>query len=342
MAAGDKVTLRDVAAAAGVSVGTVSNYLNGRARLAPVTAERVRQAVARLGYVNGSSSRGSFGAGRATTLTLAVTSLVQPYFAELAEHVIAAADERGCGVLVQSIGVNRSRMTRCVEAVARGSTDGLIISPLLMGEGDAALFAGGYPLVVLGTQPFEAPCPNVTVDNVRAGYDATMHMIRAGRTHIALVGGELGPLRSSRSCRAEGYRMALADAGLPFDRHLVHGIYDWNSLEGARAMDVLLEYDPAIDAVVACDDLLAFGVMRRLRDRGIGIPDDVRVIGMDDIDQGRYAVPTLSTVDLGKRVVAARAVDLLLDQVRDCRRAEAGQVTVRHSLVLRDSSPAFD
>ncbi|KAB8290326.1 LacI family DNA-binding transcriptional regulator [Bifidobacterium avesanii] len=334
-----RVTLREVAARAGVSIGTVSNYLSGRARLSGETAARVKAAVDELGYVANAAAR-TLKTGRTMTLTLAVVSLNQPYFAELAEQVIAAADERGYGVIVQSLGASRARVEKCVDAARRGVTDGLIVSPTLMGERDARLFEGTYPLVVLGTQPFEAPAPNITVDNVKAAYDATAHLIRAGRTRIALVGGEFGPLRNSRSCRAEGYRAALNDAGLPFDPRLVHGIYDWNSMEGARAVDVLMEYAPNFDAVLACDDLLALGVMRRLMDRGLRIPDDVRVVGMDDIGQSRYSVPTLTSVDLGRQNVAVEAVDSLIAQAAAGRRAAPELRYVAHRLICRDSSPA--
>lgn len=337
---GGRATLYDVAARAGVSIGTVSNYLHGNVRVSPETAKRVREAIGDLGYVANAAAR-TLKTGRTNTFTLAVSSLSQPYFAELAEQVIAAADARGCGVIVQSTGLSRSRIDKCIDMAKHGLTDGLIISPVLMGERDAQLFAGNYPLVLLGTQPFDAPCPNVTVDNVKASYDATMHLIHAGRTRVAFVGGEFGPLRTSRTCRARGYRMALEDAGLPFDMRLVRPVYDWNSLEGALAVDALLESVPDFDAVLACDDMLALGVMRRLLDRGRGIPDDVRVIGMDDVDQSRYAVPTLSTVDLGKQTVAEEAVRALLEQVEERRRGESSVRYVMHRLMFRDSSPAL-
>lgn len=332
------VTLHDVAAAANVSIATVSNYLSGYPHMRPATKERVRKAIDDLGYVANRAAR-TLKTGRTGLITFSVSDLRQTYFAELAERIIAAARYRGYGVMIESTGLNRGREIDSIATVKRRMTDGLIISPACMGADDAAVFEGTYPLVMLGAQPFEAPCPHILVDNVQAAYDATTHLIKAGCSRIALVGGAEDGVESSRTARVRGYVRALEAAGRPVRRDMIRTVDDWNALGGARAVAALFDDGIRPDGIVACNDHLAIGVMRQLKDLGLSIPGDVRVVGFDNIEDSRFSIPSLTSVDLNADMVAIKAVDSVIDQAMAGGRAEACVEHVPHSLAYRASSP---
>lgn len=333
-----RATLHDVAALAGVSVTTVSNYLSGYPYMRAATKDRVKAAIDELGYMANPAAR-TLKTGRTGLLTLAVSDLRQSYFAELAERIIAAARYRGYGVMVQSTGLDRAQEIESIASVRSRMTDGLIISPAALRGDDASQFEGDYPLVMLGVQPFAAPCPHFLVNNAQAAHDATMHLIKAGCRSIAIVGGELEGAASSRTERARGYRMAIEEAGLPYDPRMIRAVRDWNSLGGAQAVMALQDDGIRVDGILACNDHLAFGVMRQIKDEGRSIPDDVRVVGFDNIDESRYSIPSLTTVDQSADDVAIKAVDSAIAQVEAGHRAEAGLTYVPYSIVFRASSP---
>lgn len=335
---GGRATLHDVAALAGVSVATVSNYLSEYPYMRQSTKDKVQAAIDQLGYVANPAAR-TLKTGRTGLLTLSVSDLRQTYFAELAERIIAAARHRGYGVMVESTGLERAREVESVQSVRRHLTDGLIISPARMTASDASVFDGDYPLVMLGVQPFEAPCPHYLVDNVRAAYDATMHLVKAGCRRIALVGGALSGDESSRTARARGYRLAIEESGQRYDPRMVREVADWNSLGGARAVTALFDDGIKPDGILAGNDHLAFGVMRQIRDLGMNIPENVRVVGFDNIDESRYSIPSLTTVDQSSDAVAIKAVDSVAAQIESGGRAPASVEYVPHELVYRASSP---
>ncbi|WP_240811898.1 LacI family DNA-binding transcriptional regulator [Bifidobacterium avesanii] len=333
-----RVTLREVAAAAHVSVATVSNYLSGYPYMRATTKERIERAIGELGYVANTAAR-TLKTGRTGLLTLSVSDLRQAYFAELSERIIAAARDRGYGVLIESTGLDRARELASPTNVLNHATDGLIVSPAMLTARDTDVFAGDYPLVMLGVQPFTPPCPYFVVDNVRAAYDATTHLIQAGCRRIAIIGGELSGPPSSRTTRALGYRRALEAHGIAFDQRLVRPVKDWNGLAGARAVTALLDDGLRPDGILACNDHLAFGAMRQVRDLGMNIPEDVRVVGFDNIDEARFSIPSLTTVDQSADAVAAKAVGSVIAQIEAGRRAPAMLEHVPHRLVYRASSP---
>lgn len=335
---GRRQTLRDVAAEAHVSIATVSNYLSGYPYMRETTKKRVQQAIDDLGYVVNNAAR-TLKTGRTGLLTLSVSDLRQAYFAELSERIIAAARYRGYGVLIESTGLDRSRELASPTNVLNHATDGLIVSPAMLTERDTEVFAGDYPLVMLGVQPFTPDCPHFVVNNVQAAYDATTHLIAAGCRRIAIIGGELEGRPSSRTARAEGYRRAIEDHGMAFDLRLVRSVRDWNGLAGAHAVTALLDDGLRPDGIVACNDHLAFGAMRQVKDLGMNIPEDVRVVGFDNIDEARFSIPSLTTVDQSADALAIKAVDSIIAQIEAGHRAPAGLEYVPHRLVYRASSP---
>lgn len=336
-----RVTLHDVAREAGVSIATVSYYLSGRPYVKDSTRARVQAAIDKLGYVANSSAR-TLKTGCTGMLTLTVASLKQPYYAEFAERVIAAAYRSDYRVMVESAGFHRGR-SGGVEAVRSGMSDGLIVTPTMLRRSDAALLDGDYPLVMVGTHPFDPICPEFSVDNVQAAFDATMHLVRSGCRRIAFIGAEPRVPDADQMVgqqRLEGYRWALREAGMAFDDRLVRSAFIWDMDNGANAVSGLVGARLGIDGIVVGNDVMALGVIRRLDNYGIRVPRDVRVIGFDNVQQDRVNIPSVASVDVGLREVAERAVDSLVRQIRDGRRAAPASVTVAHRVICRESAPA--
>jgi DNA-binding LacI/PurR family transcriptional regulator len=331
------VTMHDVAARAGVSVKTVSNVVNRYPHIKPETRERVERAIADLGYTVNLTAR-NLRQGRTGIIGLAVPELSLPYFAELADSVMQAAESRGTVVLIEQTGAVREKELEVLRSQRRLLTDGLIFSPLALGPEEGRLLDVSYPLVLLGERIFGAGVDHVTMSNVEASRAATQHLIDVGRRHIAVIGVHPDEQMGSAALRLQGYRAALDAAGLPFDPALVGEAGLWHRSTGAAAMERLLDQGVAIDGVFAMNDALALGALHVLHARRVDVPAQVAVVGFDDVDDAAYAAPPLSTIAPGREQIATTAVDLLLERIAGGGPAEPRRVVAGFELVVRESS----
>ena len=329
--------LKDVAERAGVSVKTVSNVVNGYVHVRPNTRARVEQALAELNYRPNLSAR-NLRLGRTGVIALAIPELDQPYFAELARYVVAAAARHRWTVLIDQT-EGALEQERTVAAGIRDQLiDGLIISPLALSAADLAADFDGTPMVLLGERVDHGPADHVVVDNVAAAREMTGHLAALGRRRIAAIGAQRSPEGASARLRLLGYREALAEAGLDHDAGLVAPARAWHRADGAAAMRSLLEADPRPDAVFCFNDTLALGALRALAEAGLRVPEDVAVAGFDDIEDGRFSTPTLTTVAPDKAGIAQLAVELLAGRLDHGTNASPREVSAGHRLVLRESS----
>lgn len=307
-----RTTLQDVADHVGVSAKTVSNVVNGTGWVTDELKARVREALAELGYRPNAAAR-QLRSGRSGMVAVALPELSQPYFAELASELVRAAQDRSITVLINQTNGDAEAERRLSDGVGIPVMDGLILSALALNADDLAHRLDTTPLVLLGEHIGASPFPHVTVDNTAAARAATEHLIAGGRRRIAAIGAqESGPNETSM-LRLAGYRDALEAAGLPFDERLVMTVDDFHRSDGAAAAGRLLDRGHDVDGVFAFNDLLALGAMHALTERGIRIPTDVAVIGFDDIEEGRYSSPTLTSVSPDKAAIARAALDLVLD-----------------------------
>ena len=308
------VTLHDVARAAGVSIKTVSNVINDYPHVRPDTRERVQTAINALGYQPNLSAR-SLRSGKTGAIALGLPELSLSYFAELADTVIEAAERVGQVVIIEQTGGDRERELQLLTSWRRKMTDGLIFSPLGMGMEDAARLDVPYPLVLLGERIFDGPTDHVTMRNVEAARAATEHLIARGRRRIAVIGAHEGEVVGSAGLRLRGYREALDAAVIPFDERIIVHTTLWHRSNGATAMRELLSRDVGFDAVFGLNDTLALGAMRVLQEAGYRVPQDVSVIGFDDLDEAMYSLPSLSTVNPGRVEIAEVAVSSLMKRI---------------------------
>lgn len=333
-------TLHDVARLAGVSIKTVSNVINDHPNVRPTTRARVEHAIAELGYTPNLTAR-NLRSGRTGAIALAVPDLGLSYFAELAAIVIEEAERRGVVVLVEQTGGDRDREIALLKSPRLKLTDGLIFSPLGMGQDDVGLLEVPYPLVLLGERIFDGPADHVTMRNVEAARAATEHLIAAGRRRIAVIGAHDGEVIGSAGLRLQGYREALEAAGIAYDDDLIGYTTLWHRSNGARAMRDLLSRGASFDAVFGLNDTLALGAMRALQETGLRIPTDVSVVGFDDLDEAQYSIPSLTTIDPGQDWIARTAVETLLARIAaPAEPAQARLLLADFRLAERESAPA--
>jgi DNA-binding LacI/PurR family transcriptional regulator len=329
-------TMRDVARLAGVSVKTVSNVVNDFPHVSVATRTRVLAAITELGYQMNFSAR-NLSRGRTGMITLAVPELRLPYFAELTDEVIVAAAACGYTVLVEQTGGTRERELDVLRSDRRRMTDGLIFSPLALRAGDAPRLEVGYPLVLLGERALHGHVHHVGMANVAGARAATEHLLARGRRRIALIGSYDTRGAGAGSLRTQGFLDALRDAGLRHDPARTGEALDWTRATGADAMRRVLARGVEFDAVFGLNDVLALGAMRVLYERGLRVPEDVAVAGFDDIEDGRYSRPSLTTVQPGRSEIARVAVGLLVDRL-DGAPSSGAEVVVGHELIVREST----
>ncbi len=305
--------MADVARRAGVSAKTVSNVLSGYPYIRESTRERVLAAVDELGYEINVTAR-ILRSGRSGLIGLAVPELGQPYFGELADEVLAAARRRDVQVLIEPTGFTREGELAALREPRRRLVDGLVFSPAALDQSDVHLLEHlDYPLVLLGEQVFSTHVDHVTMHNVEGARAATDLLLDVGCRRVAAIGMLHARTAGSATLRFQGYREALEDRGLAVDDRLLGWADDgWHRANGARAMAAVLDTGVEVDGVVAFNDALALGAMHELGVRGLSIPRDVAVVGFDDVEDARYSVPSLTTIDPGRREIAQVALDLLL------------------------------
>jgi LacI family repressor for deo operon, udp, cdd, tsx, nupC, and nupG len=331
------VTQGDVARRAGVSPRTVSNVVNDFPLVSDELRQRVLRAISELGYQPNLVAR-NLRRGRSGMIGLAVPELSVPYFSELAGLVIAEARRHCYTVVVEQTDGDPDREQQLLQQNARGHLfDGLIFSPLGLSEAELRRHAGDTPTVLLGEHIENGPFDHVGLDNVAAARDATAHLIALGRQRIAAIGdqsrarGETGQLRSA------GYREALRAGGLRYWPSLVVPASSFHRGSGAEAMARLLDQATVPDAVFCYNDLLAIGAMQTVLGRGLRIPDDIAIVGFDDIEEARYAFPALTTIAPDKGALARCAVAQLLARLND-QGAPPASHQVGYSLKVRGSS----
>ncbi|MDK1471907.1 LacI family DNA-binding transcriptional regulator [Streptomyces sp. 549] len=330
-----RVSLKDVAAHAGVSIKTVSNVVNDYAHVTPGMRARVQASIDELGYRPNLTAR-HLRKGRTGTIALALPELGNPYFAELATAVIDAAAEHDYTVLLDHTGGRRERELLVSQGFRARVIDGLILSPIELEAEDLADRAEQVPLVLLGERRYEAPYDHIAVDNVAAARTAVRHLCEAGRRRIAFLGARRGHNRPAQ-LRLQGWREELAARGLPADDSLVGPTDGWGHADGAAAMAALLDTGERPDAVFAYNDLIAIGAMRVLSERGLRVPEQVAVVGFDDVVEGRFGAVTLTSISPDKAAIARMAVTSLLSRLNGEERA-AEYLEAGYALIEREST----
>ncbi|MFJ4262791.1 LacI family DNA-binding transcriptional regulator [Paenarthrobacter nicotinovorans] len=332
------VTMNDVAKAAGVSLKTVSNVINNYEFIRPTTRQRVLAAIEELGYETNLTAR-SLRSGKTNMLGLVLADLSIPYYAELASDIMKAAWRRGYRVLVEQSGNEAAHEKAAIQGQFRSLTDGLLFIPLALGAEEIIQGAGTKPLVLLGEYVQDPRLDMVLIQNQEAAAAITTHLLAGGRRRIAVLGAADGDTTGSAGLRLSGYKAALADAGVEYDPTLLVRC-EWRRDGGAGAIARLLDGGAEFDAVFGLNDALALGALHELLVRGKKVPQEIAVAGFDDIEEARFASPSLTTVAPGRAEIAERAVELLIERIESDREsADVSQLEAAFELRIRHSAP---
>ena len=329
--------LKDVAELARVSVKTVSNVVNGTVPVSEHTRLRVQQAIDTLGYRPNETAR-RLRTGRSGVIALAFPELPSPYFAELAVEVIAAARRKGITVLMDDTGGDPAAELRIAFGLGDPTIDGVILSPLGLDRLPLLSRSRDIPLVLLGEADLGPVADRVHIDNVSGARDVTRHLIDEGYRRIAAIGWQDPAPRATAEQRLAGYREALESAGMAVEEALLPPVRAYFRPDGAAAMRRLLKLPSRPDAVFCFNDLLALGALRAVHEAGLRVPEDVAIVGFDDVEEAEYAIPSLTTVAPDKRQIAELAVRCLVERIERRFSGPSRQITLGYRVVVRESS----
>ena len=333
MAAG----IRDVAAAASVSVGTVSNVLNSPDKVAPATVARVHAAIAELGFVRNDAAR-QLKARRSRCVALLVLDVGNPFFTDIARAAEDRAVQHNLMVLLGTSDDDPRRERAYIDAFDEQRVYGMLVSPI----GDdltrlTVMRDRGTPVVLVDRDGRGTPFDSVAVDDVAGAQLAVQHLCDSGRRRIAFVAGPT-ELRQVRD-RLRGARQAVAAvSGASLE---VIELPALTVLEGRAIGEKLRDRPPRRrpDAVFCANDLLAIGVLQALALTGdLRVPDDVALVGYDDIDFARSAVVPLTSVRQPRQAIGSTAIDLLLAAANGGTGHEPDHVVFQPELVRREST----
>lgn len=328
------IRLKDVARDAGVSVTTVSHVVNGTRRVAPATMARVQRAIAELGYRPDSIAR-ALKSNRSHTLGMIVTAANNPFFAEIIRGVEDRCFANGYSLVLCNTDDADAKQLTYLQTLRDKRVDGLIVMTAHSGSDFlAALARQPLPTVLMDADPSGAHDIAVVNDDSRLGARlAIEHLLSRGLRDIALLTGPDSHPRSRE--RLAGAREALGEAGIALPpSHIVAT----NLLAdgGHRAMQALLRSGSCPQALFAFNDLVAIGAMRAAREHGLALPDDLSVVGYDDIELGRYFSPALTTVHQPIYELGDMAVTQLIERLEH-RRPLQRTLQLAPRLVVRES-----
>lgn len=330
--------MREVAAAASVSVGTVSNVLNAPDKVAPATVARVQAAIDHLGFVRNDAAR-QLKAGRSRSVGLVVLDIGNPFFTDIARAAERRAGEHNLTVLLGTSDDDGGRERAYIDAFDEQRVYGLLVSPVSDDLGRlTTLRERGTPVVLVDRDGNGTPFDSVAVDDVAGARLAVTHLCATGRRRIAFVGGP-DTLRQIRDRRRGAAEAATETPGAQLENIDVPAL---SVLAGRAVGERLRERPPARrpDAVFCANDLLAIGVLQALTLMGdLRVPEDIALVGYDDIDFARSAVVPLTSVRQPTADIGATAVDLLIAAAEDGGgRRKPRHVVFQPELVVRAST----
>ena len=332
-------TIKDVARLAGVNPSTVSRVLAGSPLISEKTREKVVRAMRELGYHPDLNAR------NLARKEIGILGLVLPraaeelfqnhFFPEVLRGITSAARKAGFDLLLSSGATAKEEREAVLRLVDGRRCDGVILlvsrtDDMLMRE----LEKRSFPAVVIGKPLNNYRVGFVDNDNIAAGFEVTNYLLQKGHRSIGLIVGALSLVVNLD--RLEGYKKALQERGLPFDRRYVVSV-DFSEEGGYRGVYELKERIPKLPSALVCaDDLQAFGAYRALRELGVKVPEDVSVIGFNNVHLSGYVTPPLTTVDIHIYELGEKAVELLVKLIREGMN-EAAKIIIPVTLIERNS-----
>ncbi len=329
----DSVTIMDVAREAGVSYSTVSRVINNYEFVRPETRRRVLNAITRLGYVVNQQAR-SLAGGRSQIIGLLVPEVGNSYIGTVMRGIDAELVAAQYDLMLYTTHHRHLKESLYVAALTRGMTDGLL---LLVPQNSEvyveSLHQRRFPYVVIDHQGLDDYSPSVVATNWQGAFDATEYLINLGHRRIGHIAGD--QRLSAGMDRLSGYRAALEKHQIPFDPALVSN-GRFQQPESYLAANTLLDLSEPPTAIFAASDMSAFGAVDAIRNRGLRIPDDISIVGFDDIPEAAYMHPFLTTVRQPLYDMGRLATRLLLQAIA-AGELPSERIIVDTELILRQS-----
>lgn len=335
------VTLRDIAARAGVSVNTVSRALTGKSGVSEETRRRIQDVAEELDYRPNQLARG-LRQQRTYVIGVVITDLVNPFFTEVVEGIERTAAENGYSIILANSETRPEREELAVHTLVGRQVDGVVMVPTEISASPVQYLAERrIPFVLLGRVPGGPPAPVVINDDREGARLAVRHLIARGHRDILHLSGpqyQLNVEHSSSHMRLAGYKDALAEAGIPYRPELVLPT-DGRSSGGFAAAHQALAAGLSFSAIFCFSDFVAFGAIRALRQAGLSIPEDVALIGYDDVELAELVDPPLTTVRVAKTRLGQIATHILIGllEKKNSSVEDPRSVTLPPQLVLRES-----
>jgi LacI family transcriptional regulator len=329
------VTIYDVAREAGVSMATVSRVVNGNPNVKPLTRKKVLAAIERLGYRPNAVARG-LASKKTTTVGVIIPDISSLFFSELARGIEDIATMYKYNIILCNSDQRMEKELQLINTLLEKQVDGLLFMGAEIKEDHLQAFTSAQvPIVLAATRDADNTLPSVTIDHFHAAYDATKALIEHGHKRIAMITGPINdPLGGLM--RYEGYKKALADAGISHDEKLVaHGNYFYES--GLRTAGEFLKLSDPPTAIFAASDEMAIGAIHAVQDAGLNVPGDIEVIGHDNIRLVEMVRPRLTSVVQPMYDIGAVAMRLLTKYMNN-EHVEEHVVLLPHRIEYREST----
>ena len=328
-------TVKDVAREAGVSLGTVSNVLNGKGSVKPRNREKVYEAMKKLGF-HYNMTASALRTKTTKNIGLILPTIINPFYPDLARGVEDEARKAGFTVFLCNSDRDKDKEQEYIEALLSKGVDGIILLKPQSGREQLTMLYERTALVVEDWENWDVYLlPSVNIDGAMGIIQGMNTLVQYGHRRIAFIAG----LTESYSGRSgiNVYKESLEAWKIPFrQEYIAFGDYSWKS--GLSAAQKFLELDEPPTAIFASNDMMAIGAIKAIQSRGIQVPDAMSVMGIDDIEMGLLCTPALTTIHQPKYEVGAEAFRLLMREIKEGKgRGDNRQVTLGTRIVMRDS-----
>ncbi len=327
-------TILDVSKAAGVSVATVSRVLNGKGQVNQETARRVLKAVEALSYAPNVSAR-NLRLNESRIILIVAPNITNPYYTHILAGIGKAAHRLGYSAFLCDTGGERAETEKVLEMLVRRQADGAILLATERESDWLRPYAEKYPLVECSEYDPLLNLPRVSIDNYAAAREAMAHLIWLGHERIGLVSSANQYI--STQLRLKGYRDALNEAGLPLrEDYILRGAADYSFKSGFDSATTLLELPDRPTALLCVSDMLALGAIASAKELGLVVPEDVTVVGFDDVEHTTMFHPHVTTVAQPCLTIGEKAMELLESAIG--RAPSSREELLPHRLIVRESS----
>ncbi|WP_332630405.1 LacI family DNA-binding transcriptional regulator [Halalkalibacter flavus] len=332
-------TIKDVAKKANVSIATVSRILNNQQGYSLKTKERVIEAIKDLGYQPNAIARGLINK-RTQTLGILFPDVSSMFSSDILKGIEEIAHTKGHSVVVCHTDSSKKRMTKYLQVLNEKRVDGIIFTSEVITEDYYKIIEEmDVPVVLLATQSYRFPLPYVKVDDKHAAYSAVSYLIEKGHRNIGMISGPIEDEIAGRP-RVEGYKQALEEHGITFDEKKLVITSGFYYETGTGMLSRLLKQDESITAVFAASDELAVSAMSNAFEMGIHVPNELSIIGYDNLKISQMAIPPLTTLAQPLYEMGKLGAELLLDMLETGKAVESR--IVPHHIVERKTVKAYE